>query len=147
MAATDDLYTDKELAKARDKTMDHLKAGPKLHAVSRFILMIGGPILTAGVMGLIGFGTAGTGLVAGAILAGAALTGIGIAIEYNGIRNNQSGHMDQVEVGAKSTARHLVEELKSQNMCQTFEQNARKDGKSWVQATGRGDAGQQPQLS
>ena len=138
----DDLYTDKELKSSRDRAMEHMRHGPRLQAISRFILMIGGPILTAGVIGLIGIGgaaAAGGGIAIAATIIGAALTAIGMYTDYNSSRHYQSGYLDQVEVGAKSTARHLVQELKAQNISMNFEQNQRQDGMSWVQATSRGD--------
>ncbi len=139
---SDDVFDDKAMRQARDKTLGKLALGPMYNSASRLMLMIGGPLLTAGLMGFLGVGggaiALGTTLAVAA--AGAALTVTGIAVDYMGTRAMQAGGMDAAEVGAQSTARHLVQELKASNLCMTFEQNSRADGRSWVQATGRSNA-------
>lgn len=143
----DDLFEDKQLRKARDKTLEHMKWGPMITGVSRFLMAIGAPILTAGVLALIGVGGATAGAAALPIaIAGACVTALGIATEYMGTRMWQSASLDQTEVSAQCNARHLVQELKSSHVSMTFEQNKRNDGRSWVQATGRGNGELQQQF-
>jgi len=142
---SDELVEDKKLLSIRNKAYEHMKVGPMYNSMARLMLMIGGPILTAGVMGLIGLGGAAITPATIAIVTaiGLALTVGGIAVDFMGTRSSQSGYLDQAEVGAQSTARHLVQELKASNLCMTFEQNARNDGRSWVQATGKEQGGMQ----
>ena len=135
-----DVVEDKKTLAVRNKALDHMKAGPMYNSVARLMLMIGGPLLTAGLMGMI---TAGAGVAVTTIAVitavGAALTVGGIVVDYVGTRSSQSGGLDQSEFNAQSTARHLVQELKANNMFMpTFENNKRGDGRSWVQATGKG---------
>lgn len=136
----DDVVEDKKTLAVRNKALEHMKKGPMYNSVARLMLMIGGPILTAGLMGLIGIGGAAIAPLTIAIVTtiGAALTVGGIIVDYAGTRSMQSGGLDQSEFNAQSTARHLVQELKASNMCTTFENNKRGDGRSWVQATGKG---------
>lgn len=129
--------TDKAMLKVHDKTLDRMKWGPIFNSASRLMLVIGGPLLTAGLMALVGVGAVAFTTAIALTAVGAAVTVAGIGVDYIGTRHSQSGYMDQAEFGAQSTARHLVQELKASNMCMTFEQNARGDGRSWVQATGR----------
>ena len=74
----------------------------------------------------------------------ATVAGFSLATQRSEIRRvigvvSQSGGLDQSEFNAQSTARHLVQELKANNMFMpTFENNKRGDGRSWVQATGKG---------
>lgn len=149
--ASDDLFEDKTLRRARDRALGHMKWGPMMTAASRLMVMIGGPILTAGLLGVIGAAAGAASALSMSValpvaLAGVALTAAGIATEYIGSRYYQSGNLDQVEVGALSTARHLVQELKSSQVKMTFEQNTRSDGRTWVQATGRGTGELQTQV-
>lgn len=143
----DDLYQDRSLRKARDKTLDHMKWGPLVGAVSKFLMAIGGPIVGAGMYGLLGAASPALAAVAPVILGiGLVTTALGIAVDYAGTRMWQSASLDQTEVSAQCNARHLVQELKASHVCMTFEQNQRADGRSWVQATGRDAGGIQQQV-
>lgn len=139
-ASSDDLFQDKSLRQVRDKALDHMKWGPLIGSISRLMMAIGGPIVGAGMYGLLGAATPALAAAAPMILAiGLATTILGIAVEYVGTRMYQSASLDQTEVSAQCNARHLVQELKASRMSMTFEQNTRSDGRTWQMATGRGD--------
>ena len=144
---SEDLFQDKTTRAARDKALDHMKWGPLIGSVARFMMAIGGPILGAGLFAMLGAGTPAMAASAPLIaLAGAALTAVGISIEYAGTRAAQAAGLDQAELSAQCNARHLVQEMKSSHISMSFEQNQRADGRSWVQATGRDSQGLQQQV-
>lgn len=134
-----DICDDEQVKAARAQTMEKMKWGPMIGSVSRAAAMIGGPLFGTGLMGILVLSKADPTLfmpLAIAATIGAALSLGAIALDYVGTRWSQSAGLDQTEVGAKSTARHLVQELKSNNMCflktQECEAPARADGKSWA---------------
>jgi hypothetical protein len=66
---------------------------------------------------------------------GGVLQTAGIVLDCVANRFCQSTDLDQTEIGALSTAKHLVAELKANSLCLAKEEHprCRKDGKSWVQ--------------
>lgn len=135
-APATDICKDKELRAIRQKTFAKLKWSPVLNSASRLMGMFGGPLFGTGLLALIGFG--GTSVIATTAIimasVGAALSIMSIAADYISTRIAQDGYLDQTDVGARSNARYLVQELKANNMClvQEHEQNCRTDGKKWA---------------
>jgi len=135
----DSVCKDKDITEKRTKTYSKLMWGPTLNSVAQFFGMFGGPMLGAGLLALIGIGTATpvwstTAIAVTAV--GAMLSIAGVITNYIGTRTQNDGWLDQTEMGALTNARYLVKELKANNMCLTndHEQNCRKDGKKWAQA-------------
>ena len=165
MQDQDHIVTDPEVRAVKTKMMNRLRQNSLLNSVSTIGALIGGPLFAAGIMGVASalFGkvavtaaatTAATttattaaasagmfaaigGLpVVAMLVVGALFVGISVASAYKASRIWQSKQFDNFEVGAKSTAHHLVQELKANNMClvneHEHEANRRADGKSWV---------------
>jgi hypothetical protein len=136
--SSDELCEDESVRKARQLTFNRMKVGPMLNSISKFIGMFGGSMFGAGLIGLIGFG-GGSGLATTALaitVVGGVLQTLGIVMDYVATRVWQSTGIDQTEIGALSTAKHLVAELKANSLCLTQERHSscRKDGKSWAEA-------------
>ena len=85
----------------------------------------------------------GVGLMAGAL----GVLAVAVSTGYYASRIWQSGQFDNFELNAQSTARHLVQELKTSRTTMVNEhgQNARSDGKKWVQVVSRDPQGLTPQ--
>lgn len=67
-----------------------------------------------------------------AVLGVAALaTAIAVGSQYFSSRGYQSGVFNSLEVNAKHTAKYLVKEIESHNMCLSEHERKRADGKSW----------------
>jgi hypothetical protein len=138
-----DLCQDETIRTARKKTFAKMKWAPIFYSASRLMGIFGGPMLGSGLLAWIGLGGAAPAVTTIAIVitaVGAALSVLSIAADYLGTRISQDGYLDQTEVGAQSTARHIAKELKANNLVVTEEkhaQNQRADGKSWVQAVNK----------
>lgn len=148
----EEIFKDKQVLEVKKKMMNKLKWNSMLLSISDTCKFVAGPMFSIGAGSLITALTVasasavalplGIGLmaVAGAMLATA------VACGYASSRIWHSGQFDNLEENARSTARHLVEELRQNNMCVIeHEQNKRADGKTWVQAVTRSGQPLQPQ--
>lgn len=146
MPDNEQIVKDPEILAVKDKMMRKLRKNSLLTSVSTIGALIGGPLFAAGIMGVAtalfsaGAATAtGLAVIGGLpVLAmlgvGALFVGISVGAAYKASRIWQSKQFDNFEVGAQSTAHHLVQELKANNMCLVEEhKTARADGKSWEQ--------------
>lgn len=131
--AASNLYKDQEILAIRQQTYSKLKWGPVLSSASQFMGMFGGPLLSAGLLALVGFGVL-TGTAIAITLIGAVLSMGSIAANYIGNRISQDAYLDQTDVGARSNARYIVQEFKANDLCVTTHEHAhnmRADGKKW----------------
>lgn len=160
-APADEICTDKEVLQAKQTMMKKMKWSSVLSSISRVATFIGGPLLAGGLgVGLTSVITsmsaAGGGLalgaaigamaapVVGTLVAGAAFVALAVGADYAASRMWQAGQFDNLEVNAKSTAHHLVQEMKSNNLCLEHEQNCRSDGKKWANVVRPERPAQQP---
>ena len=153
-APQEEILDDKAALAAKSKVMRTLRWNSILNSVSTIGALIGGPLLAAGVMGMAQalFGAAGaTGAAATAVGTfaaiggfpvvallgvGALFVGVSVASSFVASRIWQSKNFDTYEVTAKSTAKHMVEELKGNHLCVAVneaELPKRADGKTWRQ--------------
>jgi hypothetical protein len=150
------LIGDNETLEVKRQLLDNLKANSLLTSISKATTFLAGVMLAAG-MAIIG--TALKDVAVGASLptviaavsnpvglsflgVAIAATAIAVVTDYKASRIWQGGNFDNLEMNARSTAKHLVEQLKENNLCLTkpreHEQNQRADGKQWSQVV-RGD--------
>ena len=157
-----EVIQDDETLGVKNKVMGHLRTSAVLASVSRVCSFIGAPLFAgSGAMaigaavtavssgtGTAGFltalGTAAGGAAAGAaaaipvlgvLAAGIAFLGIAVAADYVSSRIWQGSNFDNLELNARSTAHHLVQEIKANNICiqpEKAQESARSDGKSWA---------------
>jgi hypothetical protein len=117
-----------------------------LKSTSHMMRLVGGPLLALGILALAGsnFGLVALSTVAAITAVGTALTIGGYVGEYaSGIAPSKYENTI-IESKAIEEARGLVQDFKAANSSVAFEQNTRNDGRSWVQATGKGSSGMQP---
>ena len=147
----EDIIKDAKMLSTKKKVMGSLRWNSVLNSVSKAAALIAGPLiasaLVAGLPATLGamtnFSLAGIGsaLAAGfsmpiamTLAVGAVFAVAAIGADYAASRIWQSKQFDNYEITAQSTAKHLVEEIKSHNMCMTeHEVTSRADGKSWSQ--------------
>lgn len=133
----DDIIRDAEMARAKEKTLNKMRWDAQMRGTAQMLGMFSGPILGGGIYAMAG--------AAGVTPLGAAMVGVGtllglgaVATTYMASRTSQDGGFDQVEAGAQSTAKHIVEELKKNNLClkedHEYDNPGRADGKPWLQA-------------
>lgn len=138
---TDEICDDPKIAHLKKKQMGKFKSHALLGSIADSCKFIAGPMFAIGISTLI-VGTVATS-VSVALLAVAALSlAIGVGSSYAASNIWVDGQFDNYEITAKSTAHHLVQEIKSNNLCLT-ENKSRTDGKSWCQATAESKAAQQ----
>lgn len=160
-----EIITDGRALSIKKKMMKSLRWNSILGSVSQVATFIGGPLMAAGLtaaaMAFMGT-VAQTGSLAAAI-SGITLASIGglttvgilatgalfvtaaVGSNYLASRIWQSRMFDNYEISAVSTAKHMVEEIKSNNMCFVKEEPARTDGKSWAQFVRSQESGEQSQ--
>jgi len=151
----DNIIEDRKSLAIKDKVMARLKPNTWLNSVSKVATFIGGPLMAAGLTaaaagifhgGIAGltWGSVGTALTSaalapalGMIAAGAIFVALAVGTDYIASRIWQGCNFDNLEANADSTARHLVKELKTHNMCMV-EHNApgiqKKDWAQYVEA-------------
>jgi|GEM_PF-3760064 len=157
---SEEIFKDQKVLDVKQKMMGKLKWSAMLGSVSRVATFIGGPLLAGGLGIGLGsvltaisagatLGAAITGLalpVLGTLVAGAFFVGVAVAADFAATRIWQSSQFDNFEMNAESTARHMVQEMKTSHITMVeHEQNQRADGKTWVQAVRRTDQPLQPQ--
>lgn len=128
----DNIIEDSKSLAIKDKVMSRLKTNTWLNSVSKGAMYLGGVLTTAAIgAGLGSMFHAGATLLAAfagpvgiALAIGAAIVAVGIATDYAASRIWQGANFDNLEANADSTARHLVKELKTHNMCLTNEQDS-----------------------
>jgi hypothetical protein len=99
-------------------------AGTGAVAVAEGAAATGGAAVATGIAAIGGWP------VIAMLAVGALFVGISVMATYKASRIWQSKQFDAYEVSAQSTAHHLVQELKGNNMC-LVEEHKRADGKSW----------------
>jgi hypothetical protein len=130
-----ELFEEERIQSTKRKLMDKMRWNSLFQSVGDTCKFVAGPLMGVGI-GVLALGTAPAAVGLSVIAAGVALLTVGIASSYASSRIWQSAQFDNLEVNAKSTAEHLVEKIKENNLCLTeHPQNQRKDGKSWVEAT------------
>lgn len=130
-----EMFEDERTQTTKRKLMDKMRMNSLFQSVGDTCKFVAGPLMGIGI-GVLALGTAPLAVGAAVVTAGVALLAVGIASSYASSRIWQSAQFDNFEVNAKSTAEHLVEKIKENNLCLTeHPQNQRKDGKSWVEAT------------
>lgn len=142
-----EIITDKHALNLKHQMMDKLKWNALLTSVSDSCKFVAGPLFSIGAGVLITALTAtagtaaaalmplGVGLMAGAV----SILAVAVGTGYAASRIWQSGQFDNFELNAESTARHLVQELKSSRTTLVSEHamNQRADGKKWVQVVSK----------
>lgn len=148
----EEICTDPYAAEAKKGMLQRMRWSSVLGSIGTVCTFIGGPLVAAGMVGLfksIGstaaaeggsvlFSVAGLGIgavTAGMLSAGALFASIAVVANYASTRIAQGHYIDQFEMNAKSTAKHLVEEIKKESMCLTTtpESPARTDNRNWVE--------------
>jgi hypothetical protein len=140
-----EMFHDKRVLADKHKVMDHMKWNALLGSIAESCKFVAGPLFGVGIGAAMAAGVI-TPLAIGLLGAAVAFLVVGVASGFTATRIWQSGQFDNFELNAQSTARHLVQELKSEKMCMTYEQNCRADGKKWVQVTSRDQGGLQTQV-
>jgi hypothetical protein len=126
----DNIIEDTKSLAVKDKVMARLKANTWLNSISKVTMFLGTMLTTAGVtMGLGALAgtaavTAPVSIIVGVLAAGAAMLATAIGTDFAASRIWQGANFDNLEANADSTARHLVKELKVNNMCLVNEQDS-----------------------
>ncbi|MFW0776916.1 MAG: hypothetical protein ACN2B6_04265 [Rickettsiales bacterium] len=149
--AGEEVISDEDAIANKSKIMKTLRWSSGLSSISTVAALVGGPLVAAGVMsvanavlGTAEVATAGAlagigGVPAVAMLGvGALFVGASVASHYMASRIYQSKNFDNLEVTAKSTAKHIAEEMQKvqQPLAVNVEvghDNQRADGKKWTQ--------------
>jgi hypothetical protein len=121
---SDHIIEDEKSLAIKQKVMARQKTSSFLNSISKAAMYLGGVLSTAAIGAGLGsvfhgavFLAAFSGPVGIALAIGAAIIAVGIATDYAQSRIWQSCTFDNLEANADSTARHLVRELKGNNMC------------------------------
>jgi hypothetical protein len=127
----DNIIEDEKSLAIKDKVMARLKANTWLNSISKMAMYVG-TLLTTATTGVVlgsllhggALAAALTAPVIGALAIGAAVIGVAVVTDFMASRIWQGANFDNLEANADSTARHLVKELKVNNMCLTNEQDS-----------------------
>lgn len=132
---SDEIIHDKSAIQMKHKVMEKMKWNALLTSVAETCKFVAGPLAGIGIGGLM----ASSAFAIPVLLVAATLLTVGVASGYASARIWQSGQFDNFELNAESTARHLVQELKTSRMVISEEhaQNTRADGKKWVQVVSK----------
>ena len=134
-SSPEELIKDRETLAVKDNLMAKMKQGTLYSSISTVAMFVAGPLMAIGAS--LALATGGTSMMAGLALLGFAATAlaVGVTTSYLSSRVWQGSNFDTFEMNARSTAKHLVEQLKENNLCLTseHEQNCRADGKQWAQ--------------
>lgn len=144
-AADPELFADKKILDDKRRVMNHMKWSALLGSIADSCKYVAGPLFGVGIGAALA-ASAITPLAIGLLVAAMGFLTVGVTSGFAATRIGQSGQFDNLELNAQSTARHLVQELKAEKMCMTYEQNCRADGKKWVQVTSRDQGGLQTQV-
>jgi hypothetical protein len=139
-----EIIHDKVALENKHEIMEKLKWNALLGSISETCKFAAGPVFGLGLAFAVGANpAAGMAVAVPLLLGAAALLTIAVVAGYASTRIWQSGQFDNFELNAESTARHLVQELKTSHVSVTQEhgQNTRADGRKWVQVVNRGDQG------
>jgi hypothetical protein len=117
-----DIVHDHRSLEVKQNVMDRLKKNAALNSISDIAKFVGTFLATAGAGAMLA-GTV-TAATIGLLSVGAAVIGVAAVASYMSSRIYQSANFDNLEANASSTARHLVKELKVNNMCMTTEQDS-----------------------
>ncbi len=147
--AGESVVSDEDALANKSKIMKTLRWSSALSSISTVLTIVGGPLVAAGAVGaanayftgasVAGFAGAIGGLPVLALLGvGAAFVGAAAISTYMASRIYQSKNFDNLEVTAKSTAKHIAEEMQKvqQPLAVNVEvghDNQRADGKKWTQ--------------
>ncbi len=123
----DDIIDDDKSRSVKKIVMARLKPNTWLNSISKISTFIGAPLLAAGVTmaatAIFGAATIALGFAAisaatiGVLAVGALFVTAAVATDYAASRIYQGCNFDNLEANADSTARHLVKEMKKNNMC------------------------------
>ncbi len=140
---SDEIIHDKFALETKHKVMDKMKLNALLGSIAESSKFMAGPLVGIGLGGVM----ASAAFAVPVLIAAAVFLTVGVVAGYASARIWQSGQFDNFELNAQSTARHLVQELKTSRMMISNEhgQNARSDGKKWVQVVSRDPQGLTPQ--
>lgn len=116
----DQIIEDEKSLAVKDKVMHRLKANTWMNSISKVAMYVGTMLTTTGTgMALTAIAASApiTGIAIGVLAVGVAALGAAVAADFAASRIWQSATFDNLEANADSTARHLVKELKVNNMC------------------------------
>jgi hypothetical protein len=130
-----EIITDKHALNLKHQMMDKLKWNALLGSVAETCKFMAGPLTGFGLAGLM----AVQPFAIPVLIAAAVSLAVGVAAGYASTRIWQSGQFDNFELNAESTARHLVQELKTSRttLVEEHGMNQRADGKKWVQVVNK----------
>lgn len=143
----DQIISDHKSLEVKKIAMRNMRNETFLNSLSKVATFIGGPLMAAGLTmaasQFFGIGAAAggaaaaaggaaavTGLAAiapatlGILAVGAAFVAVAVATDFISSRIYQGCQFDNTEFNAESTGRHIVKELKAQNMCLTSEHDS-----------------------
>lgn len=142
---TDEICDDPQIAYFKQKQLNKLKGNSLLNSIADTFKFMAGVLTTvamaviipefakaAGASGFMAGVATVSSMGAALLIAAAATTLIAVASSYKASRIWHDGQFNNYEISAKSTAHHIVQELKANNTCLT-EGQSRADGKSWTQ--------------
>lgn len=137
-----EMLEDKEMLATKSKLMERMRWNSLFASIGDTCKFVAGPLFGVAIGTMAASGFAITAAAGAMMVAAAALLVVGVASSYLSSRIWQSSQFDNFEINAKSTADHLVEKIKENNLCLVeHEENKRKDGKSWVQAVHKPEQG------
>ena len=116
----DNIIEDNKSLEIKDKVLARQKTSSVYNSISKVAMFLGTFLLTTGAAIALPALIAGTAVAAstiGILAIGAAFLTGGVATDYMSSRIWQGCNFDNLEANADSTARHLVKELKANNMC------------------------------
>lgn len=130
---TDEVCTDPHIAHLKQTQMQKFKRHSLLVSIGDSCKFVAGPMFGIGIGAAISGGTVVAALPL--VLLGAALGFllVGISNTYAASRIWNDGQFNNYEISAQSTAHHIVQEIKENNMCFVKEAPVRADGKNWQQ--------------
>ena len=150
----DTIIKDHRALEGKQTLMKNMRSNSMWSSVADAMMMTGGPLFATGLIGLakaftdpkvigdaVGFAAKASAAIAGAegaimlIAVGAVIATAAVAAKYIASRKWQSSDIDRNDYNAQMTARHMVKEMESRNLCITnrpeHDAPARSDGKSW----------------
>ncbi len=143
-AERSEIIHDKQALQIKHQVMDKMRKYSMLTSISDSCKFVAGPLFGIGTTLMISALTLAASaalmpIAIGMLVGAAAMLAGGVTTGYFASRMWQSGQFDNLEINAESTARHLVQELKTSRSTTVEEhtQNVRADGKKWAQVVSK----------
>lgn len=140
---TDDICTDPQIAYLKQKQMQKFRRHSFLSSIADSCKFVVGPLIAVGMSTLI-IGSVAPAVSISLLAAAATFLITGVATSYAAARIWHDGQFNNYEISAKSTAHHMVQEIKANNMC-FVKEAGRADGKSWCETVAAKKAAEQAQ--